>query len=213
MADNKMKSIGKEIFEWTYSIVIAIIIAFLIKSFLFDIVKVDGKSMFPTLEHKDRLIVTKLGYDPKQGDIIILDSNYNNRNEYYAALAKAEGKDELSWVSKVKESFSLPRECKKVHYVKRVIATEGQTVDLRDGKVYVDDKELEEPYYNGETYPTDSLVEYPFTVSEGCVFVMGDNRGNSTDSRSSRLGEVSEEAVLGKASFRILPLQSIGTLK
>jgi signal peptidase I len=93
MADNKMKSIGKEIFEWIYSIVIAIIIAFLIKSFLFDIVKVDGKSMFPTLEHKDRLIVTKLGYDPKQGDIIILDSNYNNRNEYYAALAKAEGKD------------------------------------------------------------------------------------------------------------------------
>ncbi len=207
------KNIGKEIFEWAYSIVIAIIIAFLIKTFLFDVVKVDGKSMFPTLDHNDRLIVTKLGYDPKQGDIIILDANYDTREDYYEVLAKSQGKDELSGVAKFKESFSLPQDCKKIYYVKRIIATEGQTVDIRDGKVYVDEKELDEPYYNGLTFKTDSLVEYPFTVSEGCVFVMGDNRGNSTDSRSSRLGEVNEEAILGKASLRIFPFNTIGITK
>lgn len=214
MADDKntTKSVGKEIFEWIYSILIAVIIAFLIKTFLFDIVKVDGKSMFPTLEHKDRLIVTKLGYDPKQGDIVILDANYGNRQDYYAVLAESEGKEKLSWADKLKSNFSMPQDCKKIHYVKRIIATEGQTVDLRDGKVYVDGKKLDEPYYTGETYPTDSFVEYPFTVSEGCVFVMGDNRGNSTDSRSSRLGEVDEDAILGKASLRIFPFNNMGTV-
>ncbi len=212
MAKQK-KSIGREIFEWAYSIVIAVIIAFLIKAFLFDIVKVDGQSMFPTLHHNDRLIVTKLGYEPKQGDIIILDANYKNREEYFDAIAQTEGKEELSSFEKFKESFSLTESTKKIYYVKRIIATEGQTVDILDGKVYVDGKELDEPYYDGETYITDTAVKYPFTVSEDCVFVMGDNRGNSSDSRSSRLGEVNEDAVIGKAQLRVYPFNSIGKTK
>ncbi len=211
--EKKQKSIGREIFEWAYSIVIAIIIAFLIKSFLFDIVKVDGQSMFPTLNHNDRLIITKLGYEPKQGDIVILDANYSNREAYFASIAQSEGKDKISGARRLKESFNLPDSCSKIYYVKRIIATEGQTVDIYDGKVFVDGKELDEPYFDGETFATDSEVKYPFTVSEGCVFVMGDNRGNSTDSRSSRLGEVNEEAILGKSQLRILPLNSIGTTK
>ncbi|MDD6563628.1 MAG: signal peptidase I [Clostridiales bacterium] len=208
--EKKNKSIGRELFEWAYSIVIAIIIAFLIKGFLFDIVKVDGSSMKPTLLDGDRLIVTKLGYEPKQGDIIILDSNYSERKSYFEAVAANEGKDELSGIRKFTEGMHLPKSLKKIYYVKRVIATEGQTVDIRDGKVYVDGEELDEPYYSGQTFPTDAQVQYPFTVSEDCVFVMGDNRGNSTDSRSSRLGEVDEDAVLGKAQLRIFPFNSIG---
>ncbi len=204
------KSIGREIFEWAYSIVIAVIIAFLIKGFLFDIVKVDGQSMYPTLDHNDRLIVTKLGYEPKAGDIIILDSNYSAREAYFASLAQNSGKEELSALDRIKEGFSLPVDLKKVYYVKRIIATEGQTVDIRDGKVYVDGEVLDEQYFTGETYATDSAVKYPFTVSEDCVFVMGDNRGNSTDSRSSRLGEVREDAILGKSQIRIFPFNSIG---
>lgn len=211
--EKKQKSVGREIFEWAYSIIIAVIIAFLIKSFLFDIVKVDGQSMFPTLHHNDRLIITKLGYEPKQGDIIILDANYSNREAYFESLAKSEGTDEISGARKMKESFNLPEGCSKIYYVKRIIATEGQTVDIYDGKVFVDGKELDEPYFDGETFATDSQVKYPFTVSEGCVFVMGDNRGNSTDSRSSRLGEVNEKAILGKSQLRILPLNSIGMTK
>ena len=185
----------------------------MIKAFLFDIVKVDGQSMFPTLHHNDRLIVTKLGYEPKQGDIIILDANYKNREEYFDAIAQTEGKEELSSFEKFKESFLLTESTKKVYYVKRIIATEGQTVDILDGKVYVDGKELDEPYYDGVTYITDTAVKYPFTVSENCVFVMGDNRGNSSDSRSSRLGEVNEDAVIGTAQLRVYPFNALGKTK
>ncbi len=210
---SKAKSIGREIFEWAYSIVIAIIIAFLIKGFLFDIVRVDGPSMAPTLTHNDRLIITKLAYDPEAGDIVILDSNYTDREEYFDAVAKSKGKDNLNFFEKFIEGFNLPDSLNKIYYVKRIIATEGQTVDLIDGAVYVDGKKLDEPYYTGETYPTDSATIYPYTVSEGCVFVMGDNRGNSLDSRASRLGEVDEDAILGKSQIRIWPLNSLGLTK
>ncbi len=203
----------REVLEWVYSIAIAIVIAFVIKQVFFDVVKVDGHSMDPTLHDGDRLIVTKLGYEPKQGDIVILDSTYHKREMYYDEVARSEGKDELSWWDKFTLSFSLPEDVKKVYYVKRVIATEGQTVDLRDGKVYVDGEELYEPYYSGETYSIDSSVDYPVTVEEGCVFVMGDNRDNSLDSRSSRLGQVDEDAVLGKSQLRIFPFNAIGTTK
>lgn len=213
MNEKTPKSVGREIFEWAYCIVFAVIIAFLIKGFLFDVVRVDGQSMFPTLEHNDRLVVTKLGYEPKQGDIVILDANYRGREGYFAALANAQGKDKLSFFSELKESFILPNEYKKLYYVKRIIATEGQTVDIKNGKVYVDGDMLDEPYFDGETYPTDSAVVYPFTVSEDCVFVMGDNRSNSKDSRASELGEVMEEALLGKAQFRFFPFDAIGKMK
>lgn len=206
----KKKSVGREIFEWVYSIVIAVVIAMLIKGFLFDVVKVDGLSMYPTLNDNDRLIVTKLGYEPKQGDIIILDSAYGRRETYYDRLAAERGKEELSGFEKLTAGLSLPKDLKKVYYVKRVIATEGQTVDLVDGKVYVDGDRLDEPYYSGETYSIDETVEYPLTVSEGCVFVMGDNRGHSLDSRSAQLGEVKTEAVLGHSQLRIYPFNAIG---
>lgn len=209
----KKKSVGREIFEWVYSIVIAVVVAMCIKLVFFDVVRVDGLSMYPTLNDNDRLIVTKLGYEPKQGDIIILDSTYNKREEYYDNLAEEEGKEELSGFEKLITSFSLPDDVKKVYYVKRVIATEGQTVDLIDGKVYVDGEQLDEPYYSGETYSIDPTVEYPITVDEGCIFVMGDNRGHSLDSRSSQLGEVKVEAVLGHSQLRIFPFNTISRTK
>lgn len=209
----KKNSVGREIFEWVYTIVIAIVIAFAIKTFLFDIVRVDGSSMFPTLVNNDRLIVTKLGYEPKQGDIIILDSTYKFREEYYDKLAQQEGKDELSAFDKLKASSSMPENLKKRYYVKRIIALSGQTVDLRDGKVFVDGEELDEPYYSGITQSIDSSVQYPITVEDGMVFVMGDNRPHSQDSRSSKLGQVPYEAILGKSQLRIWPLSDIGITK
>lgn len=211
--ENNKKSIGREIWEWVYSIVIAIAIALVIKGIFFDIVKVDGLSMFPTLNDNDRLVVTKLGYEPKQGDIVILDSTYSKREVYFDKLAKSEGKEEISSISKLFKSLTLPKDLKKVYYVKRVIATEGQTVDVRDGKVYVDGIELDEPYYDGETYSIDPTVSYPVTVEEDKIFVMGDNRGHSLDSRASSLGQVEEDAVLGKSQFRIFPFNSMGRTK
>ena len=206
----KVNSVGHEIFEWVYTIVIAVAIALFVKAFLFDVVRVDGSSMHPTLVNNDRLIVTKLGYKPKQGDIVILDSTYKHREKYFEAAAEKQGEEKLSAFEKFKVSRTMPANLKKRYYVKRIIALPGQTVDLVNGKVYVDGKELDEPYYSGITQSIDATVEYPVTVEDDMVFVMGDNRPHSKDSRSSELGQVPFEAVLGKSQVRIWPLNALG---
>lgn len=208
--EKKEFSLAREIFEWVYTIAIALIIAFIIKGFIFDIVEVDGPSMFPTLVDNDRLIVTKIGYKPKQGDIVILDSTYKKRTEYYRE--ENDGED-MNAFSKMLAYPSLPKDLKTKYYVKRVIALEGQTVDIKDGKVWVDGELLEEEYYDGVTEKLDPQTEFPLTVDEGYVFVMGDNRPRSLDSRDSSLGQVPEKAVVGKSVVRIWPFNSMGATK
>ena len=197
----------KEVWEWFYTIVIALSIAFLIKTYLFDIVRVDGPSMNPTLIHNDRLIITKLGYEPDYGDIVILDSTYKERQEFYKNHAGADA----GVFEKAKLYMGMPKSLKKRYYVKRVIAMEGDTIDIVNGDVILNGEVLQEDYYDGKTAITDMSVEYPVTVSEGHVFVMGDNRSNSKDSRSSSLGEVPVEALLGKAQIRVWPFSAIKT--
>ena len=96
--------------------------------------------------------------------------------------------------------------------IKRVIATEGQTIDIdfTAGIVYVDGKALDEPYVNS---PTNNQLDFTgkVTVPENCVFVMGDNRNDSTDSRSSLIGCVDKRYIMGKVLLRILPLNKFGT--
>lgn len=90
--------------------------------------------------------------------------------------------------------------------VKRVIATEGQTVDIINGIVFVDGKAIEEDYLSpGLTTHSSGGVTFPLTVEEGCVFVMGDNRSNSRDSRYPEIGLIDEREILGKAIFLFLP--------
>ncbi len=213
MENSEKKKVNwlKEIWEWVYTIAIAIAIALLIKNFLFDIVKVDGSSMYPTLIDGDRLIVSRLGYEPEYGDIVILDSTYKDRQQYYKSVAEGDGKEELGFIGKL--TAKLPQHLKKRYYVKRVIGMPGQTVDLRDGKVYIDDVLLDEEYYDGVTYPIDSNMQFPITVEEDTVFVMGDNRPRSKDSRSADLGLVPYEALLGQSQFRIWPLNAVGVTR
>ena len=196
-------NLKKEVFEWFYTIVIALLIVGIIKCFLFDLVVVDGPSMFPTLVDGDRLVVTRLGYEPHSQDIIVLDSNYKDRGEYYA-------ENDIDGIARFTEYFKLPKDLKRRYYVKRIIGMPGQVVDIVDGKVTVDGEELSEPYYKGETFGYDSNVEFPVTVDDDSVFVMGDNRPQSKDSRSSELGQVPIKAIMGKCSLRIWPINKLG---
>lgn len=107
-------------------------------------------------------------------------------------------------------TFEDPADSERV-LIKRVIATGGQTVDLRDGVVYVDGVPLDEPYTLGK--PSNDLnsgIEYPYTVPDGCVWVMGDNRTNSADSRA--FGSITLDSITGRAVLRYWPLDRIGTL-
>ena len=97
--------------------------------------------------------------------------------------------------------------------IKRVIATEGQTVDIdfQQGIVYVDGIALEEDYTYTPTNEQEGMV-FPLTVEENCVFAMGDNRNNSRDSRSPQIGQVDQREILGKAIFLLLPGSDHGTI-
>lgn len=186
----------KEAVEWIQAIVFAVIIAIIIKTFLFTLVLVQGPSMENTLHTGDRLFVTRLMYEPKNGDIIV---------------------------------FTPERDTSKP-YIKRIIATEGQTVDITEGgQVIVDGKVLDETYLspftgNNEANITRTsnvinAVEFPITVPEGHFFAMGDNRIHSHDCRSKDVGNFDNEAgcvgnerAIGKAQFRIWPLNKFGSL-
>lgn len=170
---------AEEFFDWVETIIFAFFTVILVFTFLLRIAVVSGESMLPTLQDKDRLIVSYLFYTPKNGDIVIVDC-------------------EDSILDKV--------------IVKRVIATAGQTVDIDfdAGTVKVDGAVLEESYINNLTQLDEGAHEYPVTVPEGCVFVMGDNRMNSTDSRSPLVGFVLVDDILGKVVLRIFPFSSIG---
>lgn len=163
---------GLEVYDWLQSIMFALLSCVLIFTFLGRIVSVRGISMLPNLYWSDRLVVSNLFYEPKQGDIVVLR----------------------------KESLlSDP-------IVKRVIALGGQTVDIdfNEGIVYVDGVALEEDYTAARTYePLD--FKGPVTVPEGSIFVMGDNRNSSNDSRDARLGCVDVRHIIGKAYFIVFP--------
>lgn len=174
-------SLKREVFEWLETIAFSLVAVVLLFTFVFRIVGVDGDSMKNTLQDKDRLIITHLFYQPKQGDIVIITQP---------------------------NSVNKP-------LVKRIIALGGQTVDIDTdrGLVYVDGEVIDEPYILEPTvYMPASSPEFPYTVPEGTVFVMGDNRNNSLDSRNTGVGPIDERYILGKAIFRIFPFDSIGGL-
>ena len=159
--------------------------AWALRTFVFQAYEIPSGSMEDTIMTGDNVFSEKITYyssDPKVGDIV---------------------------------TFQDP-EIPSRTLIKRVVATEGQTVQLIDGKVYVDGKELDEPYTDGkESWPLvssfGSPVVYPYTVPKGELWVMGDNRTNSQDSRY--FGSIPVSSVSGKAIFKYWPLDSIGPLE
>lgn len=178
------KSWVRETLEWIDSIVASAIIVVLLFTFAFKIVGIVGESMTNTLMPNDRVFVYSLNYTPKAGDIVIISRNATNIYE------NEDTEDE--------------------RIIKRVIATEGQTVDINSsGLVSVDGVEIADTYVKdyAQTFPKDMKdIEFPHIVKDGCVFVLGDNRLGSLDSRSSQIGDVDVRYILGKAVCRISPI-------
>lgn len=177
------------------SVLTSIFVVMLCFAFLFCTANVDGPSMLPTLEDGDRLVVSRLDKHYEDGDILIIYSDqaylYNDAGELYAA----------------------PGLDKRI--VKRLIATGGQTIDINfeAGIVTVDGEELYEPYINMLTKRDNFAFKYPLTVPEGYVFVMGDNRYVSMDSRHPSVGLVPEDDIVGKVIWRIAPFSKFGKIK
>lgn len=162
--------------QYLHDIVYLLAAVILIFLLLFRVVVVSGPSMQNTL---------------KDGDYLLLVSNVFYRNPKPGDIVVA---------SKASFKNGAP-------IVKRIIATEGQEVyiDFRKGIVYVDGVPLEEPYVLGSTTMSEGMRENPVTVAPGCVFVMGDNREDSTDSRDPRIGQIDEREIMGKVIFLFLP--------
>lgn len=193
--EKKEKSFFDDCMEIIESVIISIFFVLLIFTFVARPVTVEGKSMFPTLKNEDRLIMNMIFYTPKQGDIVVIDNHVSYTYE--------------PGTTNIVEGDSLEK-----RIIKRVIAVGGQTLDIdfMSGTVTVDGEVLEEDYIAEYTTKDLHAFEYPITIPEGYIFVMGDNRNNSTDSRDNHVGFVKEEDVLGEAVFRFYPFDNIKLL-
>ena len=161
--------------EYLHDIVYVLALILLLFTFCMRMVIVSGSSMFSTLADGDYLLLINR---PLCGD-------FEQGDIVVASMDRFRGGEAI---------------------VKRVIATEGQTVDIdfRTGIVYVDGEALQEDYIYTPTILSEG-VEFPLVVEEGCVFLMGDNRGDSRDSRAPEIGQVDERELLGRAVFLMLP--------
>ena len=170
-----------ETFTWVRSIMVAIILAFIIRSFFFTPIVVDGESMNPTLQDKDRMVVTKIG-EPKRFDIVVFHA--------------PDGRD----------------------YIKRVIGLPGDRIEYKNDVLYINGKAYNEPYL--EKYKkrlNDGTLTYSFTLKETAVgsdtvpkdslFVMGDNRRESKDSR--KIGAIPMKKVIGTSNVVYYPIKDI----
>lgn len=180
-------NVVRDFFELVILVAAAFAIALLLRTYVCEPFVIPSASMSSTLQIGDRVLGEKITYrseEPKVGDIV---------------------------------TFTNPEDPSQI-LIKRVIATAGQTVELRDGIVYIDGVALSESYTAGKkSYPIDSHattldadIEYPYTVPEGCIWVMGDNRTNSLDSRY--FGAIPISSVTSKAVFVFWPLDDLGTI-
>lgn len=200
----------KEILDWVICIIIAYVLYLIINYFLGTVSGVKQSSMYPTAKNGDKLIISRRVINPKdlkRGQIVTLEAPiYEVGMELEDNIALYPEYDGFT-----NFAYHVMGIGKK-SYVKRVIALAGEHLFIsEDGKVYIDDEPLEEEYLQDNVNTIRSGEFYDLVVPEGCVFVMGDNREESADSRL--FGAVPVEKIEGNVIFRIWPLNKIGKLK
>lgn len=201
----------KDIIEWGYCIVIALVLALLFRYFIGTPTIVKQRSMFPTLQEDQRLVLNRTfritHKEPQVGDIITFEAPTREYNKLSAdqsnpvAIYERESKGILD-----KFVYNC-LEVTKTSYIKRVIAKAGDHVKIEDNHVYINGELFEEKYLN-EDVLTISEVFYDFIVPEGYIFAMGDNRTKSTDCRS--LGCIPLDKIEGIVIFRFWPFSVFG---
>lgn len=208
-----MNSTVKEILEWIYCILIALVLAMLFRYFIGTPTIVKQVSMYPTLVQDQRLWLNRWGRTtktlPERGKIITFEEpdkiNYASQSEIDLEnpVAKYEEKNGFQWFV---NNFL---EIGKRSYIKRVIALPGEHVQIKDGKVYINDEELKESYLqDGIVTDVTGVGFNDFVVPENCVFAMGDNRNHSTDCRA--FGCIPLEKIESTVAIRIWPLDRWG---
>ncbi len=213
--DKKNKILVKEIIEWSCCIIIAIIIALLFRFYIATPTEVRMRSMFPTLKEGDRLILNRTirisHKNPSHGDIITFEAP--SKKKYMESeidlnnpIAKYENEPQ-----NILERFKhYVLEWGKESYIKRVIATQGEHVQIKNGKVYINDNVIDEEYLQHDIITEiDGAGFSDFIVPKNCVFAMGDNRTESTDCRN--FGCIPIEKIEGVVYVRIWPFNKIGT--
>ena len=206
----------KEILEWVYCIIIALVLAMLFRYFIGTPTIVKQESMYPTLIQDERLWLNRWGRTtktlPERGDIITFEepakitytaSEINESNP----VAQYNDRTGFDWFV---HNFL---EIGKRSYIKRVIALPGEHVEIKDGSVYIDGEKLDEPYLQDgivtDLYVNTNGVGFDdFVVPENCVFAMGDNRNHSTDCRA--FGCIPLEKIESTVAIRIWPLNKWG---
>lgn len=220
LEDNQIsrnKKIVKEIGGWIICIVIAVILALLIKYFILTPTVVKQESMYPTLEENQRLILNRLGRTfkqmPKRGDIITFEAptvTYRTEEDTDISNPVAIYEDEER---NIFEGFSYNvLEIGKTSYIKRVIGLPGDHVQIKNGKVYINEEELEEDYLQSGIVTDDAEGMFSdIIVPENTVFAMGDNRNSSVDCRA--FGCIPLERIEGKVLIRFWPLNEFGKVE
>jgi signal peptidase I len=176
---------------------LAVLIAFLVKTFLAQAFFIPSGSMIPQLQVGDRVVVSKLSYDlhdPHRGDVVVFDAppNVAPTSTSHDSGARKVIRDVLQSIGVLQPSTE--------EYIKRIVGLPGETVQGRDGHVFVNGRELVEPYLPPATVTSDFPA---VVVPKGDLWVMGDNRTNSSDSRV--FGAIRESSVVGRAILRVWP--------
>ena len=180
------KPIQQELIEWGGTLVIALIVAVLVRTFIFEPVRVDGDSMYPTLHHGEFMYVSKLDYGTS-----FVGIPFTGIGSY---VTVGSGEPKLFDVVVCNYPDRLSENGTRLNFVKRVVGLPGDTVEVHGGYLYVNGVKHEEKFLHERMHSNFG----PYTVPEGHYFLMGDNRNNSNDSRNLRVGAVPRDMIVGK---------------